>query len=90
MGTTNLVGALNAMLPTPQASESDPTPELIEEMREAGISPTERLYMPGRKWHTQRTLRRLISQLPKPATAPEDPTSPEPADETPTTAEGTT
>ena len=74
-------------LPTPNAQESDPKPEMIEEMRAAGISPDERLYLPDRKWHSQRTLRRIVSQLPKPQTAPEDRTTPEPAGETPTTQE---
>lgn len=32
-------------------------------MREAGIDPGERLYLPGRKWHSQRTLSRIAPAL---------------------------
>jgi hypothetical protein len=52
-----------ALLPTPSAEESQPTDDYIEEMRAAGISPDERLYLPGRKWHSQRTLSRIIPAL---------------------------
>lgn len=51
------------LLPTPQSSESTPTEEFIDEMREAGIKPDERLYLPGRKWFAQRTLSRIIPTL---------------------------
>ena len=78
----------SAWLPTPQAQESDPTDQLISEMSEAGLDPQARLYLPGRKWHTQRTLRRTISQLPKQQTPTEDPTSPVRTVETVTVREG--
>jgi len=51
------------LLPTPNAYESDPTEEYLEECREAGIDPEERLYLPGRKWHAQRTLSRIVPSL---------------------------
>ncbi len=51
------------LLPTPSSEESDPTDELVEEMQEAGISPDERLYLPGRTWHSQRTLSRVVPSL---------------------------
>lgn len=51
------------LLPTPQSSESTPTEEFIDEMREAGIKPDERLYLPGRKSFSQRTLSRIIPAL---------------------------
>lgn len=55
------------LLPSPQSSESTPTDEFIDEMIASGIQPDERLYMPGRKWHTQRTLSRIApTVLPTP------------------------
>jgi hypothetical protein len=51
------------LLPTPAAYESYPTESYIEEMREAGISPDSRLYLPGRKGHSQRTLSRIVPAL---------------------------
>ena len=41
------------LLPSPQASESTPT----------GVEPDHRLYLPGRKWHVQRTLSRIVPTL---------------------------
>lgn len=52
-----------ALLPTPSAYESTPTEEFVEEMQEADIRPDRRLYMPGRKWHSQRTLSRIAPAL---------------------------
>jgi len=54
---------VKALLPSPQSSESTPTDEFIDEMIASGIQPDERLYMPGRKWHTQRTLLRIAPTL---------------------------
>jgi hypothetical protein len=51
------------LLPSPQARESTPQEEYVEEMLEAGISPHARLYLPGRKWHSQRTLSRIAPTL---------------------------
>jgi len=51
------------LLPTPSASESEPSEEWVEEALESGIAPDERLYMPGRKWHVQRTLSRVVPTL---------------------------
>lgn len=51
------------LLPSPQASESTPTDEFLDEIREAGIEPDHRLYLPGRKWHVQRTLSRIVPTL---------------------------
>jgi hypothetical protein len=58
----------SSLLPTPNAQESTPTDEYVEEMNAAGIQPGERLYLPGRKWHAQRSLSRVApSLLPTPA-----------------------
>lgn len=51
------------LLPTPNAEESTPTDEYVEEIRQAGIRPDERLYLEGRKWHAQRTLSRIAPAL---------------------------
>jgi hypothetical protein len=60
------------LLPSPQADESTPTDEYIEEMRVAGIKPDERLYLPGRRWFAQRTLSRIApALLPTPVTDPD-------------------
>jgi hypothetical protein len=59
---TCLPGAI-AYLPTPSAQESTPTPEYVAEMQLAGIQPDARLYLPGRKWHSQRTLSRIAPSL---------------------------
>lgn len=58
------------LMPTPAADESDPTEEFAAEMADQDIDPHERLYLPGRKWHTQRTLRRVAATLlPTPSVA---------------------
>lgn len=58
----------SSLLPTPSAMESTPTDEYMRECEEAGIQPDERLYLPGRKWHSQRTLSRVVpTLLPTPA-----------------------
>lgn len=68
------------LLPTPTAQESDPTEEYVEAMRDR-FDPEARMYLPGRKWHAQRTLSRVASMLgswlrgdatpkPSPATPP--------------------
>lgn len=51
------------LLPTPNAYESTPTEEYVEETREHMADPHERLYLPGRKWHAQRTLSRIAPVL---------------------------
>lgn len=58
-----LANQVVALLPTPSSEESTPTDEFVEEMRAAGIQPDERLYLPGRKWHSQRTLSRIAPAL---------------------------
>ncbi len=55
--------ASSSLLPTPSAQESTPTDSFVEESRQAGILPGERLYLPGRKWHAQRTLSRIAPAL---------------------------
>lgn len=57
------------LLPTPSAYESTPTDEYVEEVRENLDDPHSRLYLPGRKWHAQRTLSRMAAAalLPSPA-----------------------
>lgn len=52
-----------ALLPTPSAYESTPTPEFVEEVRENMDDPHKRLYLPDRKWHAQRTLSRIVPAL---------------------------
>lgn len=51
------------LLPSPQAYETDPSDELVEEIRENMDDPHKRLYLPGRKWHSQRTLARIAPAL---------------------------
>jgi hypothetical protein len=51
------------LLPTPSAEESTPTDDYVAEMQESGIDPAARLYLPGRKWHAQRTLSRIVPAL---------------------------
>lgn len=46
------------LLPTPSAYESTPTDEYVEEIQENLEDPHKRLYLPGRKYHAQRTLSR--------------------------------
>ncbi len=57
-------GGDSSSWPTPQAKESLPQGAFVDEMREAGANPDERLYLPGRKWHTQRTLSRMVQLKP--------------------------
>ena len=52
-----------ALLPSPSSSESTPTEEYVEEVRDHMADPHERLYLPGRKWHSQRTLSRVVPAL---------------------------
>jgi hypothetical protein len=52
------------LLPTPSALESTPTAEYVAELRETGVDPEARLYLPGRKWHSQRTLSRIAPLIP--------------------------
>lgn len=56
----------SSLLPTPSAYESTPTDDYVEEVREHLQDPHERLYLPGRKWHAQRTLSRIAPLLPTP------------------------
>lgn len=61
---TCLPGAV-MLLPTPMAYETDPSDELVEEIR-ANIDPNDphhRLYLEGRKWFSQRTLSRIAPAL---------------------------
>ena len=51
------------LLPSPQANESTPTDAFVEEVVAAGVDPAARLYLPGRKWHAQRTLSRIVPAL---------------------------
>ena len=53
----------SSLLPTPSAYESTPTDEFNEEVREHLLATHERLYLPGRKWHSQRTLSRMAGAL---------------------------
>src|SRR5690606_20329056 len=53
------VPASSSLLPTPSAHESQPTDEYVAEGRAALEDPHRRLYLPGRKWHAQRTLSRI-------------------------------
>ena len=54
--------ATSFLLPTPNADESTPSEEYTEEMRDH-LDPSERLYLPGRKYHVQRTLSRVSAAL---------------------------
>lgn len=53
----------SSLLPTPSAYESTPTDEFSDEVRGALTDPHKRLYLPGRKWHAQRTLARMAGAL---------------------------
>lgn len=69
----------SSLLPTPNAYESTPAEGYVEEVREFLHDPHKRLYLPGRKWHAQRTLSRIApALLPTPSandsTGPEGPT----------------
>ncbi len=57
------------MWPTPGAQESNPTQEFIDEAKENQKETHERLYLPGRKHHTQRTLSRAIHLWPTPTSS---------------------
>lgn len=59
------LGMSVALLPTPAASESTPTDEFLDEVTEHldPNDPLHRLYLPGRKWMTQRTLSRTVPAL---------------------------
>lgn len=48
------------LLPTPNSSESTPTDDFLDEIRDADLQPDARLYLPGRKHHVQRTLSRIV------------------------------
>jgi hypothetical protein len=57
--------ACSWLLPTPSAAESDPTEPLLEEIR-AHLDPADphhRLWLPGREWMSQRTLKRTAAAL---------------------------
>lgn len=51
------------LLPSPSSAESTPTEEFVDEVREHLDDPHSRLYLPGRKWHSQRTLSRIVPAL---------------------------
>ena len=51
------------LLPTPNAYESTPAEGYVDEVRQSLEDPHKRLYLPGRKWHTQRTLSRMAPAL---------------------------
>jgi len=57
------------MWPTPGAQESQPTQEMIDEIKENQDKTHERLYLPGRKHHTQRTLSRAVQTWPTPTSS---------------------
>lgn len=59
--------ASSSLLPTPNAYESTPAQEYVEEARKNMEDPHKRLYLPGRKWHAQRTLSRIVPLLPTPS-----------------------
>lgn len=65
----SLRDAARTLLPTPSAYESTPTDEFVDEVRANLDDPHSRLYLPGRKWHSQRTLSRMAPLLPTPAAA---------------------
>lgn len=56
------LGMAVKLLPTPIAQESQPTEEYLEEIR-ASVDLGHRLYLPGRKGHTQQTLSRIAMAL---------------------------
>ena len=55
--------------PTPGAQESTPTQEFIDEVKANQGDTHERLYLPGRKHHTQRTLSRAVQTWPTPTSS---------------------
>lgn len=57
----------SSLLPTPNAYESTPAQSYVDEVRENLGDPHKRLYLPGRKWHAQRTLSRIAPLLPTPS-----------------------
>lgn len=59
--------------PTPSAQESQPTQEFIDEVKANQGDTHERLYLPGRKHHTQRTLSRAVQTWPTPKAADSNP-----------------
>ena len=59
--------------PTPSAQESLPTEELVEEITDSQRATHERLYLPGRKHHSQRTLARAVRTWPTPKSSPSGP-----------------
>jgi hypothetical protein len=66
------------LLPTPSAYESTPTDEYNDEVREHLLDSHRRLYLPGRKWHSQRTLSRMAGALlPTPSATQNDGHDPE-------------
>jgi hypothetical protein len=66
----------SSLLPTPSAYESTPTEAYVDEVREHLDDPHTRLYLPGRKWHSQRTLSRIAGAL-LPTPGANDSTGPE-------------
>lgn len=67
--------ASSSLLPTPNAYESTPGPDYVKEVQGNLNDPHKRLYLPGRKWHAQRTLSRIAPLLPTPGA--NDSTGPE-------------
>lgn len=66
------------LLPTPSAFESTPTQDYVDEIRRHLDDPHKRLYLPGRKWHAQRTLSRIApALLPTPSATQNDGHDPE-------------
>ena len=57
----------SGLWPTPSAQESQPTEAFINEIKENQQGTHQLLYLQGRKWHTQRTLSRVVHTWPTPA-----------------------
>lgn len=56
----------SSLWPTPAAQESSPTQEFVDEMLENQPPKRGRVYLEGRKWHSQVTLSRAVQMWPTP------------------------
>ena len=59
----------SSLWPTPSAQESHPTPEFVDEMLGNQQDEGGRIYLEGRKWHSQVTLSRAVQMWPTPTTS---------------------